>query len=359
MIDSGIRHTHADLSANLWLNPGETGLDAQGHDKSANGIDDDGDGYVDDVYGIDAILGTGQPVDNVGHGTHVSGIIGAAGNNGIGVVGVAWRVQMMDCKFLNMLGHDAGSISDAITCIDYARSKGAKIINASWGGYDFTSAALYDAIRSTRDAGMIFVAAAGNDDTDNDTIPLFPASYDLDNIIAVMATTRTDDPASWSNFGATSVDIGAPGDDIFSCWNGADDDYRSFNGTSMAAAHVSGVCAVVWAHYPDESYRQIISRVLSSADPLSSLAGGCITSGRVNLQQALTASLRPILSVSRSGNQFDFIVQGDPDTMYEVDVSSDFQTWSPLMTNRTGTDGKFTVSQTTSGPQRFFRARSP
>ena len=127
----------------------------------------------------------------------------------------------------------------------------------------------------------------------------------------------------------------------------------------MAAAHVSGVCAVVWAHYPDESYRQIISRVLSSADPLSSLAGGCITSGRVNLQQALTASLRPILSVSRSGNQFDFIVQGEPDTMYEVDVSSDFQSWSPLMTNRTGTDGKFTVSETISDPQRFFRARSP
>ena len=360
VVDTGIRRTHEDLSDNMWINPGEIGLDANGQDKSSNGIDDDGDGYVDDVYGIDAVLGTGQPEDLVGHGSHVSGIIGAVGDNGVGVVGVAWRVQMMDCKFLNTLGHDAGSISDAITCIDYARSKGANIINASWGGYSFTSTALYDAIRSTRDADMIFVAATGNDGNNNDLNPLYPASYDLDNIIAVMATTRTDSPATWSNFGAQAVSIGAPGGDILSCWNGSDSDYQSISGTSMAAAHVSGVCAVVWQHYPTETYRQIINRVLGSVDLLPSLSGKCFTGGRVNLQQALAGPVRPILSVSRSGNQLQFMVAGEANTVYVVDSSADFRNWTLLLSNRTGSNGEFAFSQTNPGSgQRFFRASLP
>jgi len=359
VIDSGIRHTHEDLAPNLWINPGETGLDSHGQNKSSNGVDDDGDGYVDDLYGIDSILGTGSPVDNVGHGTHVSGIIGAVGSNNVGVVGVAWRVRMMDCKFLNTIGQGAGSISDAITCINYARTKGAKIINASWGGYTFTSAALYDAVRSTRDAGIIFVAATGNDGSDNDLTPLYPASYDLDNIIAVMATARTDYQPSWSNFGASSVDIGAPGEDIFSCWKDADDSYLSDSGTSMATAHISGVCAVVWAHYPNESYRQIIGRVLSSVDPLPTLAGYCVTGGRVNLEKALRAPVRPLLSIARSSNQFQFTVQGAPNTVYVLDRSTNLSSWTPFLTNRTGSDGKFTASEsiTATVRQRLLRVR--
>ena len=215
VIDSGVRYTHEDLAANIWINPGESGPGLLGVDKSANGLDDDGDGYIDDVHGINAILGTGIPWDDHGHGTHVSGTIGAVGNNSVGVVGVAWRIQLMACKFLDATGH--GSISDAITCIDYARKKGAKIINASWGDYttdpyngilaDHNNTAhwnaLHDAIASARDAGILFVAACGNDDTDNDVHPLYPASYaDLDNLIAVARTRRTSERPGRTSFHA-------------------------------------------------------------------------------------------------------------------------------------------------------------
>src|SRR6266567_1801482 len=301
VIDTGARFTHEDLAANMWVNPGESGRDALGLDKSTNGMDDDGDGFIDDVHGINAILGTGIPWDDHGHGTHVSGTIGAVGNNSVGVVGVAWNVQLMACKFLDATGH--GSVSDAITCIDYARKKGANIINASWGDYltapfngilpdlhnnPAKSQALHDAIASARDAGILFVAACGNDGTDNDAHPLYPASYtDLDNIIAVAATDRTDTRAWFSNYGATTVALGAPGAAIFSCWNGSDSDYRYLDGTSMAAPHVAGVCALVWSYSPANTYSQIRNRVLSNTDPLPSLAGKCVSGGRLNLQKAL------------------------------------------------------------------------
>jgi subtilisin family serine protease len=291
VIDSGARYTHEDLAANMWINPGESGKDFLGLDKSANGLDDDGDGYIDDVHGINAILGTGFPIDDNGHGSHVSGTIGGVGNNSVGVAGVCWRVQIMACKFADAVGQ--GSISDAITCIDYARNKGAKIINASWGSYSFNSTALRDAINSARSAGIIFVAAAGNDATDTDANPFYPAGYDLDNIIAVAATDRTDNRAGFSNFGASSVDLGAPGQDIFSCWNGSDSDYRFLSGTSMATPHVVGVCALTWARYPGETYRQIINRVLAGVDPLPALAGKTVTGGRLNLQKALGGSAPP------------------------------------------------------------------
>src|SRR6266568_3947548 len=301
VIDTGARFTHEDLAANMWVNPGESGRDALGLDKSTNGMDDDGDGFIDDVHGINAILGTGIPWDDHGHGTHVSGTIGAVGNNSVGVVGVAWNVQLMACKFLDATGH--GSVSDAITRIDYARKKRANIINASWGDYltapfngilpdlhnnPAKSQALHDAIASARDAGILFVAACGNDGTDNDAHPLYPASYtDLDNIIAVAATDRTDTRAWFSNYGATTVALGAPGAAIFSCWNGSDSDYRYLDGTSMAAPHVAGVCALVWSYSPANTYSQIRNRVLSNTDPLPSLAGKCVSGGRLNLQKAL------------------------------------------------------------------------
>jgi subtilisin family serine protease len=286
----------------MWVNPGETGRDFLGFDKRSNLLDDDGNGYLNDVHGINAITGTGNPLDDHGHGTHVSGTIGGVGNNNVGVVGVAWRVQMMELKFLDALGQ--GFNSDAIECIDYARRNGAKIISASWGGYDFNSTALRDAIASTRDAGMIFVAAAANDASDNDTRPLYPASYDLDNIIAVAATTRRDELASFSNFGATTVDLGAPGEDIFSTWNVTDSTYQYLSGTSMATPHVSGACALVWAQYPGENYLQIKNRILAGTDPLPALAGKCVTGGRLNLQKALGSATppptQPVVTVSAS-----------------------------------------------------------
>src|SRR5437762_8198167 len=198
VIDTGVRYTHEDLADNMWVNPDEI---------PGNGIDDDGDGYVDDVHGINVVANTGDPMDDHGHGTHVSGTVGGVGNNSVGVVGVAWKVQIMACKFLDASG--SGFISDAVKCIDYARSKGAKVINASWGSTSFTSQALHDAIDNLRQAGIIFVAAAGNSAEDNGVDPIYPASYDLDNIISVAATTRNDDLAVSSNYGASTVDLGA------------------------------------------------------------------------------------------------------------------------------------------------------
>src|SRR5213082_1174594 len=261
----------------MWVNSGEI---------PGNGVDDDGDGYVDDVHGINAINNAGDPNDDHGHGTHVSGTIGAVGNNTVGIVGVCWKVQIMACKFLDSTG--SGFNSDAIKCMDYARSKGAKVINASWGSTSFNSQALHDAIDTLRQAGIIFVAAAGNSSQDNGVDPIYPASYDLDNIISVAATTRNDDLAVFSNYGASTVDLGAPGDPIFSCWNGSDSDYQYFQGTSMAAPHVTGACALLMAHYPNDNYQQIINRILSNVDPLPALAGKCVSGGRLNLLRALS-----------------------------------------------------------------------
>jgi subtilisin family serine protease len=285
VIDTGVRATHQDLAANIWINPGESGPDALGLDKRFNGRDDDGNGYVDDVNGINAILGMGWPLDDHGHGTHVAGTIGAVGNNGVGVVGVAWRVQLMACKFLDAFAD--GSISDAVECISYARNKGAKIINASWGWYGLTSLALRDAIQSVRDAGIIFVTATGNDGSNNDVRPLYPASYDLDNIVAVAATTRTDELAAWSNYGATTADLAAPGDEILSCSHSTDLTYSYMTGTSQAVPHVVGACALLRSRFPSDTYGQTIQRLLSTTDPLPNLAGKCVSGGRLNLQSAL------------------------------------------------------------------------
>ena len=266
VIDTGVRYTHEDLAANLWTQPGSTN------------------------HGINTITGTNDPWDDYGHGTHLSGTIGAVGNNSVGTVGVAWTAQMMECKFLDAQGN--GTISDAITCIDYARTHGAKILNASWGTTTFKSAALHDAIASARDAGMIFVAACGNSHNDNDgPNAIYPASYtDLDNVVAVAATDRGDQLSSFSNYGAHSVQLGAPGEDVFSTYNQNDSSYVAMSGTSMAAANVSGVFAVVWAHYAEENYQQILQRVLSNTVPVAALQGKTITGGRPNLFRALTAA---------------------------------------------------------------------
>lgn len=285
IIDTGIRLSHEDLAPNLWVNPGESGRGLLGLDRQHNLLDDDQDGYVDDVHGINAILGTGLPLDDHGHGTHVSGIVGGAGNNGVGVTGVAWRVQLMACKAFDALGNAA--ISDLVTCIDYAREKGASVINASWGDGGFDSAALHDAIVSAANAGIIFVAAAANHNSDNDVSPIYPANYALPNMIVVAATDRNDNRAAFSNYGATTVHLGAPGAPVFSCWNGSDNDYRYYEGTSMAAPQVAAACALVWSQNRNQTFDQVIRRVLTAVDPIPSLAGITVTGGRLNLRKAL------------------------------------------------------------------------
>jgi subtilisin family serine protease len=286
VIDTGIRYTHQDLATQMWRNPGET---------AGNGRDDDNNGYVDDVYGINAITGVGDPFDDNNHGTHVSGTIGAAANNGKPHVGVTWRVRLMGCKFLTAQGF--GSTSDAITCIDYAVNKGAKILNNSWGGGAF-SQALFDAINNARTKGVLFVASAGNNSFNHDVTPVYPASYKLDNIIAVAALDRKDRLADFSDYGQTTVHLGAPGVEIYSSTAGSDSDYQFFDGTSQACPHVSGVAALILSQYPGADLDELRGRILASAVPIPSLSGKTITGGRVNAYNALTVPGSGIIQVS-------------------------------------------------------------
>ncbi|PYJ01081.1 MAG: hypothetical protein DME25_18975, partial [Verrucomicrobia bacterium] len=273
VIDSGIRQTHEDLADNLWVNPDEI---------AGNEFDDDGNGLVDDLHGINAMTNSGDPTDDTGHGTHVSGILGAVGNNALGTCGVAWRVQIMACKFL---GPNGGSESDLIQCLDYARAKRARVINCSFEAPDFDSV-LSNAFWAVRNAGIVVVAAAGNSGTDNDVTPTYPASFAMDNVVAVMATTRTDGYVAF-NYGANSVHLGAPGFDIWSTYFRSNSDYVPLSGTSMSAPCVAGAVALLRARFPTFDHRQIIARLLATTDPLPSLAGRCLTGGRLNLAKAL------------------------------------------------------------------------
>ena len=285
VIDTGVRLDHPDLAANLWRNP----LEIPG-----NGRDDDGNGYVDDVHGINAITGTGLPSDDTGHGTHVAGIIGAVGNNGIGISGVAWRVQIMPLKFLGGLA-GRGSTSDAIECIDYAIRQGAHIINASYGiesgPIPFFDPAEFDAVRQARDAGIIFVAAAGNDAADLDLLAHYPASYRLENVVAVGNSANRDEASPASNFGSGSVELFAPGTEVYSLSNNPATLYATLSGTSMASPLVAGALALVKAQFPNDTYRQLINRVLRSVDPVPGLAGRAQTGGRLNLERALRSTV--------------------------------------------------------------------
>ncbi|MAV33833.1 MAG: hypothetical protein CMJ59_00105 [Planctomycetaceae bacterium] len=275
VIDTGVDYTHQDLAANIWVNATEAGGDA--------GVDDDGNGYTDDIYGYDFYNEDGDPFDDNGHGTHVSGTIGAVGDNDIGITGVTWHVQLMGLKFLS--GSGSGYTSDAVRAVDYAREMGANVINASFGGGGY-STAMYDAIEAFGDAGGIFVAAAGNAGNDNDSDPSYPASYDLPNIIAVAASDNDDELASWSNYGTASVDIAAPGVSILSTL--PDDDYGTASGTSMATPHVVGAAALVWAAHPEWSNEEVIASLLDYADPILLDA---VADGRLNVNEAIQVSL--------------------------------------------------------------------
>ncbi len=279
VIDSGVDYTHPDLQDNIWTNPGEIPDD---------GIDNDGNGFVDDFYGYDFVNEDGDPFDDESHGTHVSGTIAAQGNNGIGVTGVNWDAQIMGIKFLDEF--NSGTTFDAIEAVEYSIMMGVDLTNNSWGGGGF-SQGLYDAIAAAGDAGQLFIAAAGNDGLDNDIFPHYPASYDLDNIISVAATDDNDQLAEFlfggSNFGATSVDLGAPGKDILSTVPG--DGYAVFSGTSMAAPHVSGVASLLLSEFPGLSPQEVKERILETVDLIPALEGITVSEGRLNAFNALFA----------------------------------------------------------------------
>jgi subtilisin family serine protease len=288
VIDSGIRYTHEDLAANMWRNPGEI---------PGNDVDDDRNGVIDDIHGINAIDGSGNPMDDADHGTHVAGIIGAVGNNGRGIAGVAWNVKLMACKFLASDGF--GFTSDAVEAVDYARKNGAHVINASFGGEEY-SEALYAAIQSARTAGIIFVTAAGNEQLDIDITPMYPAAYDLENIVVVGGSTRLDAfDATYSNWGASRVDLFAPGTSVYSTWGSSDTAYLSETGTSMASPHVAGAIALMKARLPDFTSSQIISRLLATVDTLPDFEGRCRSNGRLNLVRALGPNPLPNFTASK------------------------------------------------------------
>jgi subtilisin family serine protease/DNA-binding beta-propeller fold protein YncE len=270
VIDSGIDITHPDLAANIWTNPGEV---------PGNGQDDDGNGFVDDVHGWDFADGDNDPADDFGHGTHVAGTIGAVGDNGLGVTGVAWQVSLVPLKFLNSAG--SGSTADAIEAIEYAVAIGADILNNSWGSYnDEPSQALLDAIREALAADAVFVAAAGNSGTNNDVTPFYPASYDLPNLISVAATDQFDLKAVFSNYGIGSVDLGAPGVDIVSTLPGGG--YGFLSGTSMAAPFVSGAAVLIRSLAPEIPAAQVRQKLLDLAVYVPTLAGLVSSGGRLS-----------------------------------------------------------------------------
>ncbi|OAD21914.1 serine protease, subtilase family, partial [Candidatus Thiomargarita nelsonii] len=254
VIDTGVDYNHVDLVDNRWINVGEI---------AGNGIDDDGNGFVDDVYGYDFVYGDSDPMDGHSHGTHCSGTIGGVGNNSIGVAGVAHTVRIMAVKFLDDSG--SGSTDDAIESVLYAVDNGAHILSNSWGGDDF-SQGLEDAISYANDHDVLFVAAAGNDGRDTDVSPHYPSSYDVPNVLAVAATDHNDAKPSWSNYGLTSVDLGAPGVDTLSTEPGNSYGYKS--GTSMATPHVSGAAALVKGYNPGLSALDIKSLIMDSVDPV-------------------------------------------------------------------------------------------
>ncbi|SMO50644.1 S8 family serine peptidase [Gracilimonas mengyeensis] len=285
VIDSGVDYTHEDLSENMWVNEAEI---------PGNGIDDDGNGYIDDVYGYDFWNDDGDPydvADGDAHGTHVAGTIAAVGDNGIGVTGVNWEAKIMALKFL---GPDGGNTSDAISALEYAIMMGAHITSNSWGGGGY-SQALSDAIEAAGDAGQLFIAAAGNGGADNigddnDLMPHYPSSYDLDNVIAVASTTDDDALSGFSNYGAISVDLAAPGSSILSTTPG--DTYSYFSGTSMATPHVTGVAALILSQDPElsnnlVSYETVRDKIFNSVELLPALEGKTTTGGRLNAFQAV------------------------------------------------------------------------
>lgn len=261
IVDTGLRHTHEDLAANIWYHPDNP-----------------------TEWGIDAVDGDDDPSDEQGHGTHVAGTVGAVGNNSVGVAGVAWNVQLMTCRVLNDEG--VGTGSDIVDGYDYARENGAHIINASLGGPSYNQLA-YDAIERCIDNNLTFVAAAGNDATDNDKIPQYPASYELPNLVTVAAVDDADQLANFSNYGVKSVDIAAHGVNILSCSFEGDNKYEFNSGTSMACPQVAGAMAVAYAQFPGAPFEYLIDRLYQTADSKRWLFASTIYGSRLNLEKLL------------------------------------------------------------------------
>jgi subtilisin family serine protease len=311
VIDSGVDLNHPDLVSNIWRNPGEASC--------VDGVDNEGNGFIDDCVGWNFVDDDNSPMDDLGHGTHVSGIIGAVGNNATGIAGVMWNVSILPLKFITDLGpgvcgpgvNFCGTVADEAAAIDYAVQNGAKIINASYGSSEFAQTE-YDAINAANAAGVLFIAAAGNGGLDsagdnNDLNPSYPAAINLPNVIAVAATDQNDNRASFSNYGPVSVHVAAPGVYVLSsvpltgvsmsfssfCTGSAVAAYDFCSGTSMAAPHVAGLAGLLESYYTGFTPAQIRATILRYVDQRASLLGWIQTGGRINAYKALTSLLPP------------------------------------------------------------------
>ncbi len=321
-IDTGVDYNHPDLAANMWQNPGEI---------PDNGIDDDGNGYIDDVHGIDTVNRDSDPMDDDGHGTHTTGLMAAVGNNGFGVVGVLWNAKVIACKFLDADGN--GSDSGAIKCLDYLlalkrRGINIRVTNNSWGGKlgvdePFPSV-LKDAYDTVGAENIINVCAAGNEGTNNDADPHYPAAFDSPSIISVAASDRDDNRPSFSNYGAATVDLAAPGLVILSTLPAS---YGNLTGTSMATPFVSGAAGLLAQLNPSASVATLKSLLINNVDLLPQWAGLSVSGGRLNVYraaQAAFAGTQPISvtsSVHPGPNQFELTWAAVPGMHYQVSAS--------------------------------------
>lgn len=276
VLDTGVKYNHPDLAANMWIRP-----------NNVPQYKDDELGTFNDLYGFNGTDNQSDPMDENGHGTHCSGIVGAEGDNSEGIAGINWNVTIMPLKFMGRGGY--GTTKDAIEAINYAIDRkrngvNLRVISASWGSTAY-SKALEDVIRAAGEEGILFVAAAGNSSTNNDKSPHYPSNYDLPNVISVAALDRNDNLASFSNYGAKTVHVAAPGREILSTW--LNDDYREASGTSMATPYVAGLAALILSSEPNLSVEALRKRILNSVDKIDSLNGKVETAGRINAAKAL------------------------------------------------------------------------
>ncbi len=275
VLDTGVDYSHPDLAANMWTNPGET---------PSNGLDDDGNGWIDDVHGYDMCNDDGDPMDDHFHGTHVAGTIGAVGDNSLGIVGVNWRSKIVALKILNDYG--TGFESDALEAIEYLIDNDIRLSNNSWGAASSFNPALYDAISELQSIGHLFVAAAGNFFGRNiDEYPVYPASYDLPNLITVASVDNDGLLSALSNIGPISVDLGAPGVNVYSTVPG--EGYAYLTGSSMATPHVTGMVALIMGRLPHLTWEQVRNRILQTTRPVASLEGRSATGGMLNAAAAI------------------------------------------------------------------------